>query len=129
MEVRNAYLKPAVQWTIAGLILGNFITNVIEKQIDPWNENYPDAWFPIETVWNSIFIFELGNMYGSFYVTTCKGHFFTSSWNIFDFIVVSVSCRQRRPDLGSFSQLRMLRAFRLPAVQAHQELEQDPQFD
>ena len=115
MEVRNAYLKPAVQWTIAGLILGNFITNVIEKQIDPWNENYPDAWFPIETVWNSIFIFELlWNMYGSFYVTTCKGHFFTSSWNIFDFIVVSVSVPSMTgQDLGSFSQLRMLRAFRV----------------
>ena len=41
------------------LIIGNFVTNVIEKQIDPFNVLYPDSWFLIETIWNIIFIIEL----------------------------------------------------------------------
>ena len=51
--------------------MGNFVTNIVEKQIDPWNTNYPDDWPVIEAIWNYIFIFELAwNMYGSWYLST-----------------------------------------------------------
>ena len=52
--------------------MGNFVTNIVEKQIDPWNVNYPDTWPVIEKIWNIIFIIELfWNMYGSWYISTC----------------------------------------------------------
>jgi hypothetical protein len=87
LEVREAYVKPEVQWFIAFLIIGNFTSNCVEKQIDPWNRRYPDTWFQIETIWNSIFIVELlWNMYGCFYITQWKGNFFSSGWNLFDFL-------------------------------------------
>ena len=114
-QVRDAYENPTVQWCIAGLIMGNFMTNIVEKQIDPWNLNYPDQWRIVEAAWNGVFIIELAwNMYGSWYCTTLKGHFLCSGWNIFDFIVVAVSVPSLTgADLGSFSQMRMLRAFRV----------------
>ena len=114
-EVRAAYMNTKVQWSIAGLIMGNFITNIVEKQIDPWNEFYAPEWFIIEFAWNVVFILELAwNMYSCVHVTTFKGNFFTSSWNLFDLLVVTISIPSMTgADLGSFSQLRMLRAFRV----------------
>jgi len=96
---------------------GQFFTNVVEKQIDPWNDLYPEEWRWIEFGWNSIFIAELlWNAVGSFYFLSWpKNHFLRSSWNIFDVLVVSVSL----PSMlgvelpGPMSQLRMLRAFRV----------------
>jgi len=115
-RMQKAYQLPSVQKFIGLLIMGNFITNCVEKQIDPRNEFYPDHWFYIELGWNTIFILELlWNMYGCFYFRRWKGHFFRSGWNIFDFIVVIVSI----PSMlgitlpGPMSQLRMLRAFRV----------------
>jgi len=120
-EVRASYMHGTVQWSIAFLIIGNFVTNVVEKQIDPWNVNYTDYWFIIECVWNSIFIVELAwNMWGCVYITQWRGdsdnadNFFRSPWNLFDLLVVGVSIPSMTgTDLGSFSQLRMLRAFRV----------------
>ena len=100
--VHKSYHHPFVQWGIAALIvrparrsnsrltkpetapdrrraafahatqMGNFATNIIEKQIDPWNKRYPDQWKIVETAWNLIFIVELvWNAYGSWYLSTC----------------------------------------------------------
>ena len=105
------------QFFIAALIMGNFITNVMEKQIDPWNELYPKFWPRIDFMWNSIFIVELlWNVLGSFHLTSCRAdHFMRSGWNIFDVLVVVVSV----PSMlgielpGPMRQLRLLRAFRV----------------
>ena len=52
--------------------MGNFITNCVEKQMDPWGELYADTWNFISKIWNSIFIAELAwNIYGSWYISTC----------------------------------------------------------
>ena len=114
-NARSVYLNSYVQMLIATLIMGNFITNIVEKQIDPWNEFYSDYWRWIEFGWNCIFILELlWNIYGSFYLHTWEGHFLRSGWNIFDVLVVGVSVPSMTgADLGSFSQMRMLRAFRV----------------
>ena len=114
-QVRDAYRNPKVQWSIALCIMGNFFTNIVEKEIDPWNENYPDFWPQIEFAWNCVFVVELlWNMYGSFFLSTLKNHFFCSAWNLFDLLVVGVSIpTMTGADLGSFSQMRMLRAFRV----------------
>ena len=114
--VREAYQNNYVQWVIAALIMGNFLTNVVEKQVDPWNIYYKADWKVIEAFWNIIFIFELAwNMYGTWYISTLKGHFLCSSWNLFDVLVVGVSLPSLAAvDLpGPLSQLRMLRAFRV----------------
>ena len=73
-------------------------------------------WFLIDSIWNSIFILELLiNIYSHWYITTLHGHFFCSTWNLFDLLVVCVSIpamsgRRLPPPMG---QLRMLRAFRV----------------
>jgi hypothetical protein len=195
-QVRKLYQLPSVQWSIAGLIMGNFISNCVEKQMDPFSFvsrsrsslsrvslclvlhclnlladpdvhetrlrrhlglKYPACalnpvtcahgttlwpcpharapvrrplmhtthpipmttddcpWFVVETIWNSIFIIELvWNIYGHFYITTLKGHFLCSGWNMFDFLVVAVSVPMMTgADLGPLGMLRMLRAFRV----------------
>jgi len=114
-QVREAYRNSYVQWSIAGLIMGNFITNIVEKEIDPWNLHYAAEWRVIEAVWNVIFILEIvWNIYGSFFLSTLKNHFICSGWNLFDLLVVSVSIPSLIGiPLGAFAQLRMLRAFRV----------------
>jgi len=39
-----AYTGMRVQLTVAALIAGNFLMNVIEKWIDPGGDTYPDLW-------------------------------------------------------------------------------------
>jgi len=118
-DVRKAYQNPTVQWGIAFLIMGNFINNIIEKQMDPTGLVYEDTWKTCEFTWNTIFIFELiWNMWGTWYISTWKWghqpHFLCSGWNLFDMLVVGVSIpTMTGADLGSFSQMRMLRAFRV----------------
>ena len=116
-RARELYQSRYTQLFIAMLIMGNFITNVVEKQIDPWNELYPEYWLQIEFVWNSIFIVELlWNAFGSFHLTSCASdHFLRSGWNIFDVCVVAVSVPSMLGIVlpGPMSQLRMLRAFRV----------------
>ena len=53
------YKNPNVQWAIAGMIMGNFSTNIVEKQIDPTGLVYASEWKVIENIWNSIFVLEL----------------------------------------------------------------------
>ena len=115
-QVRRAYQNPTVQWLIAGLIMGNFLTNIVEKQIDPWGTKYPDKWKIFESVWNIIFIFELiWNAWGSWNASFRRNNFLCSGWNLFDCLVVFVSI----PSLlgielpGPMAYLRMLRAFRV----------------
>ena len=126
-DLRRSYTDSRVQWAIAGLIMGNFTTNIVEKQIDPTGLKYEPEWKVIENVWNSIFVVELAwNMSAHWALTTWSWretsppykmkvkHFLCSSWNLFDFLVVGVSVPSLLGiDLGSFSQLRMLRAFRV----------------
>ena len=114
--VRRLYLNPNVQVFIAVLIVGNFLSNIVEKQIDPQGTRFRSNWFLLETFWNIVFIIELiWNMYGCFYLTQWNGNFFNSGWNLFDFTVVAVSIPlMTGTDLGPvFGQLRMLRAFRV----------------
>ena len=121
-SVRRLYRKPVVQWSIALLISGNFVQNCVEKQLDPWNERYPEVWSVMEFVFNVVFLIELvWNMYGSFYITTLSGHFVSSGWNLFDLLVVGFSIPSMLVFLGlgdasglqGFGMLRMLRAFRI----------------
>lgn len=58
-SLRKGYKHPKVQWAIAGLIMGNFTTNIIEKQIDPTGLLYARDWTVIENIWNSVFVLEL----------------------------------------------------------------------
>jgi len=115
--VRRGYQNPYVQWFIAVLILGNFFTNIIEKQIDPLNENYPEVWVLVEFAWNLVFILELvWNIWGHWYSSLrIKGHFLCSGWNIFDTIVVAVSLPSMTgAELPpAATNLRIVRAFRV----------------
>ena len=100
-RVREAYMNPWVQWFIASLIMGNFISNCVEKQIDPWGIEYPIEWMWIEFAWNSAFVIELlWNMWGSFYICQWKDHFLRSGWNLFDMFVVAVSIPSMLPAIG-----------------------------
>lgn len=115
-QVRRAYLNRRVQIFIAVMIAGNFVSNVVEKQIDPWGDKFPDEWYLIETAWNVLFILELiWNMWGCFYLSQWNGHFLSSPWNLFDLSIVALSIPLiMRIELGNiFGQLRMLRAFRV----------------
>eukprot|EP00930_Biecheleria_cincta_P074738 TRINITY_DN6195_c0_g1_i1.p1 TRINITY_DN6195_c0_g1~~TRINITY_DN6195_c0_g1_i1.p1 ORF type:complete len:429 (+),score=90.37 TRINITY_DN6195_c0_g1_i1:139-1425(+) len=105
------YMDVRLQVGIAGLIGGNFIANVIEKWIDPIGEKYEIAWSFFEYFFNIAFLIELFlNMYGFWF-----WRFWSSAWNIFDFLVVSIGVlgMAKVPLPGPLSLLRMMRAFRV----------------
>ena len=39
----KAYLSIRVQLTVAGLIAGNFLANIVEKWVDPDGDRYPSV--------------------------------------------------------------------------------------
>eukprot|EP00440_Ansanella_granifera_P035168 gb/GFBE01038143.1/.p1 GENE.gb/GFBE01038143.1/~~gb/GFBE01038143.1/.p1 ORF type:complete len:396 (+),score=98.86 gb/GFBE01038143.1/:1-1188(+) len=105
------YSNPKVQWTVASLIAGNFLCNIIEKWIDPRGEKLATVFLVFETFFNLMFSIELViNMYAYW---LCA--FWKSGWNIFDVIVVSIGLLTtfNVPLPGPFSMLRMMRAFRV----------------
>ena len=138
-DVRYYYEQQSTQIFVACLIMGNFVSNIVEKQTDPFSdegEMFPACgletktfdcpWFVIETIWNVIFILELTwNMWGHMAVTQWSGsttkkgpdNFFNSGWNLFDFVVVACSLPlmtgKTLPGLGMLRMLRAFRVFRL----------------
>jgi len=109
--VYDFYMSTGAQVAVAVVIGLNFLTNIIEKQIDPFGDKYKEVFEAIGLVYNILFTIELGlNMYGSWWC-----HFWTSGWNIFDFVVVSIGVINtiKLPLPPAFSLLRMMRAFRV----------------
>jgi hypothetical protein len=105
------YTDPRVQWSVAGLIGGNFLANVIEKSVDPTGEQYTIAWDILDKFFNIAFLVELIlNMYGFWF-----WRFWKSGWNVFDFLVVTIGMLSvfQVPLPGPLSLLRMMRAFRV----------------
>eukprot|EP00438_Fugacium_kawagutii_P021874 Skav233043 [mRNA] locus=scaffold909:1200592:1207125:- [translate_table: standard] len=122
-EAARVYLGIRVQLTVAGLIGGNFLMNIIEtlgatvKWIDPDGDQHPGVWLGFDVFFNVSFTIELmWNMY-SFWL--CR--FWKSAWNVFDVVVVTIGLANYvLPDLpGPLGNprldrlLRMMRAFRV----------------
>jgi len=112
-EVRSFYLHPVVVWSVASVIIANFVVNILEKEYDPFvpPEN-PTVWENLDLTFNIIFLVELlVNMYG--YGGPVK-KFWQNGWNVFDFIIVAVGTTlMTGVELGSLSKLKLLRAFRV----------------
>ena len=53
------YEHPKAQAFVATLIMGNFVCNIIEKQIDPASVQYTPQFTVLETVFNISFLIEL----------------------------------------------------------------------
>ena len=107
------YNNPTVVFSVAAIILGNFLVNIIEKEMDPMGNLYTGTWAALDLVFNIVFLFELLlNMYGYAF----RKRFFNSPWNCFDFFIVSVSVLliiggDNLP--GELKKLKLLRAFRV----------------
>ena len=85
-EARVLYDSDHTQWSIAALIMLNFTTNIVEKQIDPHGDNHADTFQVLEDIFNVLFLLELmWNFYGHAFIPFCK-----SAWNWFDVTVVVV---------------------------------------
>ncbi|KOO30060.1 hypothetical protein Ctob_014654 [Chrysochromulina tobinii] len=111
-KVREAYCNPIVVWTVAAVIIGNFIVNILEKEYDPDPKElkYAELWISFDTAFNAIFLVELlWNMYGFGF----GKRFWYSGWNVFDFIITGVGVVLLAGVTGPISQLKLLRAFRV----------------
>jgi len=105
------YLSTPVQVGVAILICINFLSNIIEKEIDPDGTEYKEVFGVLEYIFNFLFLIELIlNMYGHWFFK-----FWRDSWNWFDFVVVSIGVIMMLPlDLPkSLNLLRTMRAFRI----------------
>ena len=113
-ELRKTYDSPQIQWFIAALIMSNFTTNIIEKEIDPYGKNYADEFLWLEDFFNILFLIELvWNFYGHAYVPFVK-----SAWNWFDVLVVFVGvlslgeqCNSAAPGRGGHRSAILHRAW------------------
>lgn len=111
IQTAEIYLAPTAQWAVAGLICSNFLLNLTEATIDPQKDKFAVGFGYFETFFNVAFTIELVvNMYATWFNT-----FWTSGWNIFDFVVVSIGLLLtfdvNLP--GPLHLLRLMRAFRV----------------
>jgi len=109
--VRQLYTSDVCQVGVAVLIGANFVTNMVEKEIDPQGEKYADVFEIFGHFYNACFTIELiVNLYAHWFK-----QFWMDGWNIFDFIVVSIGVINtvQLPLPPAFSMLRMMRAFRV----------------
>lgn len=109
--VGKFYNGNVIQVCVAGIIGANFLTNIIEKQIDPSGTQYSDGFAAFDLFYNIVFTIELGvNMYAHWWRP-----FFDSGWNWFDLTVVTIGIVNmlKLPLPKAFSLLRMMRAFRV----------------
>jgi hypothetical protein len=109
-QAEKLYLDIKIQLFVASLIVTNFLTFIISKQIDPTESKYASVWKNLDLFYNTIFLGELLlNMYGSW---LCR--FWRSTWNVFDFLVVTIGVLDTfQVNLGPLRMLRMMRAFRV----------------
>lgn len=110
-DVSKFYNSDKVQVIVALIIILNFLTNIVEKQVDPYAVKYDTTFRVFELIYNILFTIELFvNLYAHWF---CK--FWESVWNIFDVFVVSIGLITTVfTDLPkALSLLRMMRAFRV----------------
>jgi hypothetical protein len=109
--VNKIYNGVHVQVAVACLIGANFLTNIVEKEIDPAGTKYASTFEAFELFYNICFTIELVfNMYAHWWKP-----FWASNWNIFDVVVVTIGVVNtiKLPLPPAFSMLRMMRAFRV----------------
>jgi voltage-gated sodium channel len=112
--VKNFYLSPTVQVTVAIIIFMNFVTAAIQSEILPNEDTRPHRIFvSFEYFYVYAFFIELlVNMYGHYF-----WEFWCSGWNWFDFIIVIISfLAMYFPDLPAIHVLRLFRAFRVVRI-------------
>jgi len=110
-EVSKFYNSNHVQVCVACLIAANFLTNIIEKEIDPHGEKHADVFEGFELFYNICFTVELlVNLYAHWW-----REFWKSNWNCFDVVVVMIGVVNtlELPLPPALSMLRMMRAFRV----------------
>ena len=109
-RVHAVYQHDRCQYTVALVIVLNFVANLTEKEIDPTGSLHADVWRVLEATFNVFFLLELlVNMFAHW---CCP--FFVSLWNLFDLLVVTIGCITFFVELeGPLKLLRTLRAFRV----------------
>ena len=109
-RVSDFYLHNRTQIFVAVLIFSNFISSIVQKQIDPTSEAYIDVFEPLDNFFAIIFTVEiLINMYAHWF-----WKFIKSGWNIFDLLIVIVGLlTMAKATQGPLKLLRLLRAFRV----------------
>ena len=109
-KAAKLYANPKSQGIVAALIFGNFISNIVEKEIDPTSTLYSDTFYALECFFNISFLIELIiNVYAHWFWKFVK-----SAWNWFDLLVVTIGMMSvLKLTEGPLSLLRNLRAFRV----------------
>ncbi len=112
--VHAFYRHPVIVQLIAFAIIGNFVINIVEKEIDPDPEDlqFEGFWSGADVTFNIVFIIELwANMWG--YGGPVR-EWWNSGWNVFDTIIVLVGVLTMTPLLGPpLDKLKLMRAFRV----------------
>jgi len=109
--VAKFYNTTTIQVGVAVLIGANFLTNIVEKEVDPKGEKHEKIFEAFNYFYNIAFTIELIiNLYGHWW---CP--FWKSGWNVFDAVVVTIGLvNMMNLNLPSaFGMLRMMRAFRV----------------
>jgi len=110
-SVEKFYNSTHIQIGVAILIGANFLTNIIEKEIDAHGDKHNEIFAVFGAFYNIAFTVELiMNLYAHWWKP-----FWKSNWNIFDVIVVTIGIvnMMNLPLPPSFGMLRMMRAFRV----------------
>ena len=123
-RVNKIYESTVFTWSVASLIIGNFVVNMIESEIDPGvtvdgslMKNLKPLWDGFDVFFNIIFLIELlVNMYR---YGGPRREFWLVPWNVFDSIIVLIGVllltpfKEISPQMAKLKLLRAFRVFRL----------------
>ena len=103
--VHKYYNNPLIVFLVAGCIVGNFLVNIIEKEIDPWGDLYRACGWARLGIQHHLLVELIANIY------SCGGplELWKVPWNVFDFVIVAVGVvLMTGIDLGSGNKLKLL---------------------
>ena len=115
--VKQFYQGRLTQMVVSVVILFNFVSNIVQKEIDPYApeaQQYAQTWQNIDDVCAILFMVELViNLYGSFFRP-----FFRSAWNWLDLLVVilGICSLARIREVSEFRIVRVIRTFRVARI-------------
>jgi len=115
---REMYSSTFMQGAVAVLIVANFVIRIVDVEVQPAQDtDFAKHLEQLDLAFTIVFALELAmNMFANwtFEENSCMPLFFLDGWNIFDFLVVTISIlAAAQTGLPGISILRLLRVFRV----------------
>ena len=115
IKLRSIYTSDLVQFTVVGIIVANFLTNIVEFEIMSEDPAVMQRFDDMDFTFTILFTLELiANLIA--HLDLLPSPWICDSWNVLDLLIVIISLISLTPvlaNIGGVKAIRVLRAFRV----------------